>query len=663
MPVFEAVVNSIQAIEDDSKETGNPLDSYYVKVEILREGQDYLPVEGVTSKLKCIEAFRITDNGIGFDDDNWASFQTLDTLHKVEKGCRGIGRLLWLKAFKSVRVVSDHRDGGENRRRKFTFDDANDVTPLSNDVCEFDHRETAVDLIGFNPRYANSVHKSLESIAQGLLEHCLWYFVRKEGVPQITVYDGDEDPINLFDLYDSHMHSEAFAETITIKDVEFEITHAKFRASQKKLHTLCYCAAGRLVKEEPIVGKISGLASELLDQGGAFTYSAYLTSPFLDSKVVEERTGFNIENEVDGLFAETEISYKDIKNAVFERIEAFLSGSLDRNMTDAKERVDDFVNKKAPRYRPLMRYIPADDVVFSDPKLSDKELDQALHKHVFRVEQELIETGHDVLTPRAQETEDDYASRVEQYLQTASDLKKSDLANYVAHRRVVIDLLEAAIKQQDDGKFVREDLIHEMIVPMRATSNDIKFRRQSLWLLDERLAFHDYLASDKSLNSMPITENEEGKEPDIAALKVFENPLLVSDTSSAPQASLTVVEIKRPMRKDVAPGQDDEKDPIFQALNYLRKLREGTKTVSGRPIPNASKIPGFIYVLADFTPHMIECCEFHQLKITADGQGYFGHHSDKNYNAYIQVFSFDGLVSSAKERNRAFFDKLGFPSN
>ena len=41
--------------------------------------------------------------------------------------------------------------------------------------------------------------------------------------------------------------------------------------------------------------------------------------------------------------------------------------------------------------------------------------------------------------------------------------------------------------------------------------------------------------------------------------------------------------------------------------------------------------------------------------------GYFGYHRDEAYNAYIQVISFDGLVSSAKERNRAFFDKLGLP--
>ncbi len=39
--------------------------------------------------------------------------------------------------------------------------------------------------------------------------------------------------------------------------------------------------------------------------------------------------------------------------------------------------------------------------------------------------------------------------------------------------------------------------------------------------------------------------------------------------------------------------------------------------------------------------------------------GYFGYR--KNMNAYVEVISFDKLVGAAKERNRAFFDKLGLP--
>ena len=112
------------------------------------------------------------------------------------------------------------------------------------------------------------------------------------------------------------------------------------------------------------------------------------------------------------------------------------------------------------------------------------------------------------------------------------------------------------------------------------------------------------------------------------------------------------------MRNDFVAGSGEEDDPVLQAMGYLRRLREGVCTVQGRYIPNADSIPGFIYVLADFTERLIDCCKMHQLQKTADGMGYFGYHRDEAYNAYIQVISFDGLVASAKERNRAFFDNL-----
>ncbi|WP_284648476.1 hypothetical protein [Photobacterium damselae] len=43
--------------------------------------------------------------------------------------------------------------------------------------------------------------------------------------------------------------------------------------------------------------------------------------------------------------------------------------------------------------------------------------------------------------------------------------------------------------------------------------------------------------------------------------------------------------------------------------------------------------------------------------MTHDHLGYFGY--NKEYKAYIEVISFDRLLNMAKERNQAFFDKLG----
>ena len=126
-------------------------------------------------------------------------------------------------------------------------------------------------------------------------------------------------------------------------------------------------------------------------------------------------------------------------------------------------------------------------------------------------------------------------------------------------------------------------------------------------------------------------------------------------------AAIEIIEIKRPMRRDSSAGEDH--DPIEQAVGYLRRVRDGgVCTATGRLIPASESIPGFCYILADLTPQFEQRCrDHHDLKKTFDGLGYFGYKS--NANAYIEVISFDRLVAAAKERNRAFFEKLGLPSN
>ena len=137
--------------------------------------------------------------------------------------------------------------------------------------------------------------------------------------------------------------------------------------------------------------------------------------------------------------------------------------------------------------------------------------------------------------------------------------------------------------------------------------------------------------------------------------------MLMSEGKNIPLASITIVEIKRPMRNDAAPGE--ESDPIEQSIGYLQRIRNGAAmTAEGRPIPRSENIPGYCYVLADLTPRLRErCLLHHDLIEPADSLGFFGY--KKNCRAFVEVISFDQLVNAAKERNRAFFDKLGLPTN
>ena len=300
-----------------------------------------------------------------------------------------------------------------------------------------------------------------------------------------------------------------------------------------------------------------------------------------------------------------------------------------------------------------------DQIDLHNHSFSDKDLDLLLHRQLYKIESSVLEEGHKIMTPKSNENPKDYNTRLVDYINKVEDIKKSDLASYVFHRKLIIEFLESAINRQNDGKYVREDVIHNLIMPMGKTSSQIPIDDCNLWLIDERLAFHDYLASDKTLNSMPITDSCSTKEPDICALNLYDTPLLVAEGSRLPLASIVVVEIKRPMRNDAKEGE--KKDPIEQALGYLDRIRKGkVQTASGRPIPSSENIPGFCYIICDITTTLKKRCKMHDAVETSDGLGYFFY--NKNFHSYVEILSYDRLLNGAKERNRAFFDKLGLPS-
>ena len=656
LPVFESVSNAIHAIED----AGLPMAQGSITLEIIRNSQisiDYDHEQDSRANAPIIE-FKITDNGIGFTEENMKSFLTLDSQYKAARGGRGVGRLLWLKAFNRACIRSVFQENGKTPQlRTFTFNLNNGIANGVLDNTKDEVMGTCVTLESFKENYRKHSPKTTKVIANNLFAHCLWYFVRPGGAPHITIVDEDERII-LDHIYEQHMMTSAKAEKVKIKDVEFELIHIKLAESSNWDHSVAFCASNRMVKEESIKGKIPGLYGSLHDETGSFVYQCYVSSPLLDERVRSERTSFDIEEEPVHLFSTTELSFREIRNAVLERATEFLAVYLEEKKALGKERIEAFVTRSAPRYRPILARIPDDELII-DPDIPDKDLDLLLHKHLAQFERELLQEGHDIMAPKHHEDFSDYSARLERYLAKVEDIKRSDLANYISHRKVIIDLFEMAIQRKDDGTYAREDMLHGLIMPMRKDSTEVSLDSCNLWLIDERLAFHDYLASDKRLDKMSITDSSEGKEPDIAGLRTFDNPILTSDSTRLPPASIVVIELKRPMRNDARQGE--EKDPIEQALGYLDRIRQGqVTTAKGRLIPRSEDVPGFCYVLCDLTPSIEQRCRMHDAIRTSDGLGYFFY--NKAYSAYVNVMSYDQLLNSAKERNKAFFDKLGFPT-
>ena len=657
LPLLEAIVNSIQAIDARPDDTGDP---GRIDVRVHRDSQaefDFGPAGPGRTPMKPIIGFTIADDGVGFTPENMSSFETLDSDFKSDLGCRGVGRLLWLKAFDRVSVRSAYEDNDRKLRgRQFRFSVEQEVEQ-DGDADGFVRSGAVISLDGFKKTFQQNAPKGVDAMAREIFEHCIWYFLRPGGAPVVVVSDDDES-VSLAELMDEFVDSAMTSSRIEVKGEKFDMLNLRLKATARNsVPRLHWCAASRVVIEENLSGKVPGLHGKLTDgSSGEFVYACYLTSDFLDERVRADRTAFDISDRIPGQPLVDDLSLDDIREAVLEEVAKILKDPLESAREQGKQRVHDFVTKRAPRYRPVLAKIEERGITV-DPSVKDQDLELQLHKHLQKIESEAFVKGQEIFAEAEADPADDFAERLAGYLATVSEINQSDLAAYVSRRRTVLDLLGRLIRADKDGKYSREDAIHSLIVPMRAESNDVAADGSNLWIIDERLAFHDYLASDKTLKSMPVTGSESTKEPDILATRLIDSPVLAAEGQKLPLASIVVVEIKRPMRKDAM----EDKNPIQQCLDYVKRIRAGgVLTARGRPIPPTQEPPAFCYIIADLTDKMIERCEISNLRPTHDGLGYFGFNDSAK--AYIEVMSFDGLVNAATERNRAFFDKLGLPS-
>ena len=656
-PIFEAIVNSIYAIDDrHSIDSGFSIDDGSIRVFLKRDNNSDL-----FGGKAALSSVIIEDNGIGFNDSNFKSFCELDSMYRASLGCKGIGRLLWLKAFDSAEIQSTFKDGNSIKQKHFIFNTKGiKELPLTKDSC--DENKTRVTLIGLKKQFQELLgHYSQEGIAKAVFEHCLWFFLREGGCPDIRIIDGNSPATNLIEIYNSYIcGKESETDSFQIGNQTFDILHVRLQRSERN-HTVSYCAGNRIVSNEKIKDVLGLYDSAIKTESSSFFYKCFVTSEYLDSHVSADRFSFQIPNKREednenDLYSD--IYFSDIRGKVQEIISSYLSPYLKESIEEGKQKIQEYVDKKAPFYKPILAAM-TDEEKAINPNMTDKNMDILLHSKLMDKEQRLLEEGHDVLSVKAGESEEDYRRRTQDYFNGLQELKQSDLTRYVVHRKIILELLKEALSVHNDGHYSKEEKIHQIIMPMRTTSDGEEFNNNNLWIIDERLVFHHFLASDKSFKSMTVTDCDSNKRPDLVVENMLDNPFVVSDKDNPPYASLRIVEFKRPMRDDIE-SYDDSKNPTDQCIDYVERIRQG-KSISknGRPFNISEDIPAYCYIICDLTSSMHSVCRKRDFRKTYDGLGYFGYNSE--LRIYFEVISFDQLLNSANERNASFFDKLGIP--
>jgi hypothetical protein len=651
LPLYECVVNSIISLI----QTKEPRKEIQVKI---KRGDN--PSQLSTSGIKTIYSIIITDNGIGFHDNNFKSFETPFSKINKEFGCKGVGRFTILAAFREIYVRSNYAENGIWKYREFKCDAENEVQPIALKDSELNENKTSVELLNcFNPIIKDRTAISIGEISQELMNHCLIYYLCGQ-MPTVKIFDADDKK--------GEVLNDLYAKVSKEKERKFKIVNHSFKAyitkvkkeNNRKHHYIYYCANSRVVGQGRSIGKINASFSYPLNEKGTLYFlDVYLVSDYLNSKNYKARNGFSIPQEKENTFFNDPdlISFQEIETELVKILEKQYENHVKETSLKSQYELQDYIDKNAPRFKSLRNNL--DLLKTIPPNLTDDKKEEYLYKISFQARKDVEYKLQEFI--KNKQINEEAIQSVKKDIQDKTSYDVDSLADYMMRRKAIIDLFDKFLEADSEGRYKLEEDIHNLIFPLGFTNDEISYEMHNLWLLDERFLTYKFIASDKSITS--ISQKKSSKEPDVICLsdrpQMFDNPISFGDKSNGELNSMVIFEFKRP--GDVA-HQKKKSDyrwdfselilPYFDDFLYS----PNKKNYKGKQVIIKKETPKFGFIIIDVLPPALE-----QYNLDSGWEktpfGTFYRMEGKK-NLHLEVMTFSKLLEHAKKRHIPFFDKL-----
>lgn len=629
MPLFEAITNSLQAISEKYREEwikkGN------INVYIYLDEKEEYPAD-----------IEIEDNGVGFDDVNFDSFLTFDSVHKEMIGGKGIGRFSWLKAFESVHITSIFYQNNKKYRREFDF--VLEEIPVKNHfLIEEDSaipEKTTIRLKGMKSVYRTRFPNKMDAVIRKILVHFLPILVA--GSPSINIISENQDSSDIKTLFSDNSYN-ILEEDVLIEEYgTFHLRNIFLDRScldgRQKRHTFFLSANNRIVDEHKLSDQLGMPNSCEYNEKSVF-YIGIITGELLDKSVFGERNSFDLSDDVKDKILRYFINHIK-ENYLKEQIQ---------NVIAEKTFKLKHILKRTPRFN----YLVSDVNEYAQNKLSlaaqsdediVKELSIRDYRETSNTEKEIqkfLDNGY---------SEDEFDENFSKTLKKINEQNKSNLAEYVLKRKVILDILKSRLAYKDIEKQTKfkEDAIHKIICPMQITSNDISIKDHNLWIINDTLSFYKFIASDKRIKTF-LKNSQSDDRPDL----VLFNGCVSFSNQCGPTV---IIEFKRPERNDYT----DDKNPIQQVLDYIKEFRgKQVHTAEGELVADIDDNTSFFcYIICDINDKLKEILKDRNLHIPLIGRrGFFGYNIE--HKAYIEIIDFAEMIKEANNRNEFFFKELG----
>jgi len=638
MAIAEAIKNSMDSIEEaneKAKRVG------WIEVSLER-GEDLASKGGAPRPVKHVT---VRDNGAGFDERNFKSFCRPDSLYKATRGGKGVGRLVCVQAFRQLRVESIFQENNAWKKRNFVFQQEAPELAANLSVDGEADWLTEVRLTDLRDEYASLASIQLDQLLDWLTEHFLPPLLEKPSwLKSLVVKDGRKSK----DLTQIVSGGTAWSENFKVKTYDFA---AKCYALKNlgKSDMVRLVAGGRVVDANtrsiehyiPHLEKISDKA----------THVVLVKSQFFDEHINDARNGvsFSEDGEEETLLGLTAAQFKQgLADALTKPLEKFINKSVN----ELKQKVAEVVQQDAPYYKPLLLgYFESKDFIDLPKSARSEQILTSLDGYRRRTAIHLKKESKRLA--KASVDNANYWDDARKLADSVEMSRKVALAEYVSLRKIVLEHLNDLLNIDRGGKASREEQIHNLIFPQRTDTESAPGTDHQLWIIDERLESHHYLASDQPMDSA------NGDRPDLLIALDRPGAFATEPYSKARGYDRVVlVEFKRAL--DDLSNIPTDKLPHRQMMRYALQICKGDAVhfKTGRPINAASDARFYLYSVCELPKETLERLERDEhFTLSPTGDGAFSVAANGRY--YLEYISLAKLLEDAQARNQAFFQKLG----
>lgn len=561
---------------------------------------------------------KVSDNGEGFNTQNIKSFLELYSTHKEELGCKGVGRLAYLKVFESVNIISRSSEGNVSCDFDFSIHDSSFVN--SNDDL-LEGQGTVVNFSSpINKKSNEGIPLQFNKIIDGIFKNIMPHLYLEE---------------NSITIRFRHLNSKKVIDEYVIKsddlpklsEKKFTIQEFATKSKEKYQFTLSYvisqnaslsdkssmegyyCANRRSVYT--FGDKRVGDSRILLQPIKGYKILFLLESTYLNRKADKERYVFD----VDPTYCEADspVSWTMINENLLEKVESILLSKFPTLEEDGEKLMEEVKSNNLH----LASYVePLNKIggIYSKKYYIDKA------ESKYKKDKEDFVKNKDQWRP-------------EKVIRKASDLAGKELIEYIQMRDHIITQLETFQDEQ-----VLEDEVHKLIIDMKAIANNddvFSLEKNNLWLIDDKFMGFSEVASDVEINKiLEFAQPSEGSDlsgnrrPDIAAFYRDKD-----------RTKLVLFELKK-----ITAGTYDASKGIDQLGLYAHKFQShGVKEI-------------YLYLLSevDQESEIILKNRGFETIFSKSGKYMFG--VLHNIACSVAILNPQAVISDARARNQTFID-------